>query len=143
MAVQTHRSRNPAGHGGLIRTLLALFADLAALVECRFALFIKESKTTLVQVIVLVACLVAALLFFTLGYVFLIASIVMALARLVQISWIWIALIAAGCHFLLALICLLIARTRMIKPPFPELSAELKKDREWLKNLDVTSRSTN
>jgi hypothetical protein len=67
----------------------------------------------------------------------------MALARLVQISWIWIALIAAGCHFLLALICLLIARTRMIKPPFPELSAELKKDREWLKNLDVTSRSTN
>jgi hypothetical protein len=32
---------------------------------------------------------------------------------------------------------------KMLKAPYPELSAELKKDREWLKNLDVSSRSTN
>src|ERR1043166_6765091 len=96
---QTLRSRGSAGHGGLIRSLLTLVADLAALAESRFALFIKESKTTLVQVIVLVACLLVALLFFMLGYIFLIASIIVAVARAAQVSWIWIALIAAGCHF--------------------------------------------
>jgi uncharacterized membrane protein YqjE len=143
MAVETVRARNPAGHGGLIRTLLALVTDLAALAESRFALFLKESKTALFQMVVLVACLLAALLFVVLGYTFLIASVVVAVAQLAQLSWVWIALIAAGCHFLLALIALLIARTRMIKAPFPELSAELKKDREWLKNLETTSRSTN
>ena len=143
MAVQTVRARNPAGHGGFIRTLLALAADLAALAESRLALFLKESKTALVQMVVLVACLLAAVLFVVLGYIFLIASIIVAVAHLVQMSWVWIALIAAGCHFLLALIALLIARTRMVKAPFPELSAELKKDREWLKNLETTSRSTN
>ena len=37
-------------------------------------------------------------------------------------------------HFLLAVVALLIARAKMLKPPFPELSAELKKDRQWLKN---------
>jgi uncharacterized membrane protein YqjE len=143
MAVQAVRARNPAGHGGLIRTLLALAADLAALAETRFALFVKESKSTLVQIVVLIACLLVAVLFFALGYIFLIASVVVAVAHFAQMSWVWIALIAAGCHFLLALIALLVARTRMIKAPYPELSAELKKDREWLKNLETTSRSTN
>jgi uncharacterized membrane protein YqjE len=143
MAFPNLRSRNPAGPGGLIRTLLILGADLATLIESRLALFIKESKTTLVQVLILAACLFAALLFFGLGYIFLVASAVVALARGLEISWVWIGLIAAGVHFLLALICVLIARTRMIKAPFPEFSAELKKDREWLKNLDATSQSTN
>ena len=91
----------------------------------------------------LAACLLAALLFFAFGYVFLIAGAVVSVARAAQISWVWLALIVAGLHFLLAIICLLIARSRMLKHPFPELAAELKKDREWIKNLDRTSRPTN
>ena len=58
-------------------------------------------------------------------------------------SWIWIALAAAGLHFLLALVCVLIARSRMKKSMFEVTAAELKKDREWLKNLDKKSHSTN
>ena len=143
MAFQTLRSRDPAGHGGLIGSLLALVTDFASLAESRLALCVRESKTALVQMIVLAACLLAALLFVSLGYIFLVVSIVFGVAQLVQTSWIWIALIAAGAHFLLALIAVVVARMKMSKPQFPELAAELKKDREWLKTLDVNSRSTN
>jgi uncharacterized membrane protein YqjE len=143
MAGETMRSRNPAGHAGLLNNLLAFFSDLAGFVESRVALFAKESKILLVQMLVLAACLLAALMFLAFGYVFLIVGAVVALARVAQISWVWVALIAAGLHFLLAIICLLIARSRMIKSPYRELGAELKKDREWLRNLDQTKRPTN
>ena len=143
MAFQTLRSRDPAGHGGLVGSLLALVTDFASLAESRCALFVRESKTTLVQMIIFAACLLAALLFVSLGYIFLVVSIVFGVAQLVQTSWIWIALIAAGVHFLLALIAVVVARIKMLRAPFPELAAELKKDREWLKSLDVNSRPTN
>jgi uncharacterized membrane protein YqjE len=143
MAGETMRSRNPAGHAGLLNNLLAFFTDLAGFVESRVALFAKESKILLLQMLVLVACLLAALMFFAFGYVFLIVGAVVTLARVVQISWVWVALIVAGLHFLLAIICLLIARSRMIKSPYRELGAELKEDREWLRNLEQTKRPTN
>jgi uncharacterized membrane protein YqjE len=143
MAFQTLRSREPAGHGGLIRALLALANDFGALAETRFALFVRESKSALVQIVILLACLLGALLFVGLGYIFLLVSVIFGVAHLVQTSWIWIALIAAGAHFLLALSAVIFARLKMFKVPFPELAGELKKDREWLKNLDASSRPTN
>jgi uncharacterized membrane protein YqjE len=143
MAFQTLRARDPAGHGGLIGSLLALVADFAALAESRLALFVRESKSALVQIILLAAFLFGAILFISLGYIFLVVSVVFGVAHLVQISWIWIALIAAGAHFVLAIVSLVIARMKMLKAPFPELAAELKKDREWIKNLDASSRPTN
>ena len=143
MALGTVRPRDPAGHTGLIGTFLTLCADLAAMATARLSLFFTESKSALLQIAVLLGCVIAALLFFSFGYIFLVASLIVALARATQVSWTWIALCAAGVHFLLALIALLIARTKMIKAPFPELSAELKKDREWLSNLDNTSRPMN
>src|SRR3954447_12006673 len=142
MAFQTLHSRDPAGHDGLIGTVLALVTDFASLAESRLALFVRESKSALVQLIFLVACLLAALLCVFLGYIFLLVSVIFGVARLVQTSWIWIALITAGAHFLLAIIALVLARLKTKKAPYPELAAELKKDREWLKNLDTSSRPT-
>src|SRR5438876_1073200 len=55
---------------------------------------------------------------------------------------VWTALAAAGLHFVIALALLLVARSRMIKPLFRSTASELKKDREWLKNLDTTNQST-
>ena len=75
MAGETMRSRNPAGHAGLLNNLLAFFTDLAGFVESRAALFAKESKILLVQMLLLVACLLAALMFFAFGYVFFAISI--------------------------------------------------------------------
>ncbi len=137
------RSRNPAGRSGLFPNLFALANGLATFAESRLALFLKESKGAIAQLLVLAACLIAALLLIALGYVFLVATAIVAIAHAAGISWEWTALMAAGVHFLLALVCLLIARSRLTKRPYLETAAELKKDREWLKNLDQASRPTN
>jgi len=143
MAGDTMRFRNPAGHAGLIHNLLALVNDLAGFLESRIGLFAKESKTALVQILVLLACVTAAVVLVLFGYIFLIASAIAALAQSLDVSWIWITLAAAGLHFLLALICLLVARSRIKQSMFTATTAELKKDREWLKNQDKKNPSTN
>ena len=135
-------SRNPAGHAGLLENLLALASAVTDFFESRFALFAQESKTAAVQVLILAGCVVFALLLCALGYVFLITGVVVGLAHLVGVSWPWIALTAAAVHFVFALVLLLVARSRITKPLFRATLAELKKDREWLKNLDATDQST-
>ena len=142
MISETTRSRNPAGHAGLLENLLALASSLADFFESRFALFAQESKTVLVQLLVLAACLILALVLCVFGYIFLIASAVVGVAHLAGISWIWTALAAAGMHFVVALVLLVIARNRMTTPLFRKTLSELKKDREWLKNLDTTNQPT-
>ena len=136
------RSRNPAGRAGLLENLLALLSALADFFESRFALLAQESKAAAVQVLILAGCLIFALLLCALGYVFLITGAVVGLAHLAGISWPWIALAAAAVHFIIALVLLLVARSRITKPLFRTTLAELKKDREWLKNLDATNQST-
>jgi uncharacterized membrane protein YqjE len=143
MADEATRSRNPAGHAGLLDNLLALASALAGFFESRFALFSKESKAALVQMLGLAACLIAAVMLVAIGYIFLIVSAVAGLAHLSQVSWLWVTMAAAGMHFLIALVLLLVARSRMTKPLFRATASELKKDREWLKNLETTSRPRN
>jgi uncharacterized membrane protein YqjE len=142
MISKSPRSRNPAGHAGLLENLLALVSALADFFESRFALLAEESKAAAVQVLILVGCLIFALLLSALGYVFLITGVIVGLAHLAGISWPWIALAAAAAHFIIALVLLLVARSRITKPLFRTTLAELKKDREWLKNLDTTNQST-
>jgi uncharacterized membrane protein YqjE len=137
---EAFRARTPAGRGGLFSSLLSLANALATFFETRAALFASESKRALVQLILLVASLVAALLSFALGYLFLVALIVAGVAHFLEISWEWSALGAAIIHFIFALVCLIVVATRMKRHPFPETAAELRKDREWLRNLDATSR---
>jgi uncharacterized membrane protein YqjE len=143
MAGDTMRFRNPAGHAGLIHNLLALVNDLAGFLESRIGLFARDSKTALAQILVLLACVTGAVVLILFGYIFLIASAIAGLAHSLHLSWIWIALAAAGLHFILALICLLVARNRMKQSMFEATAAELKKDREWLKNLDKKNPSSN
>jgi uncharacterized membrane protein YqjE len=143
MADEATRSRNPAGHAGLLDNLLALASAVAGFFESRFAVFSKESKAALVQMIGLATCLIAAVMLVAIGYIFLIVSAVAGLAHLAQVSWLWVTMAAAGMHFLIALVLLLVARSRMTKPLFRATASELKKDREWLKNLETTSRPRN
>jgi len=142
MISESPRSRNPAGHAGLLENLLALVTALAEFFESRFALVAQESKAAAVQLLILAGCLILALLLCALGYVFLITGVVVGLAHLLGISWAWIALAAAAVHFIIAMVLLLVARSRITKPVFRTTLAELKKDRQWLKNLDVTNQST-
>jgi uncharacterized membrane protein YqjE len=138
---ESTRSRNPAGHAGLLENLLALLNALAEFFESRFALLAEESKGAAVQLLILVGSVIFALLLCALGYVFLITGAVVGLAHLIGISWPWIALAAAVVHFIVALVLLLVARSRVTKPLFRATLTELKKDREWLKNLDATNPS--
>jgi len=142
MISESSRSGNPAGHAGLIPNLFALANALAEFFESRFALLAEESKAAAIQLLILIGCLVFALLLCALGYVFLITGTVVGIAHLVGISWPWIALAAAAMHFIVAMVLLLIARSRISKPFFRVSLAELRKDREWLKNLQTTSQST-
>jgi uncharacterized membrane protein YqjE len=114
---------------------------LAEFFESRFALLAEESKGAAVQLLILVGCVIFALLLCALGYVFLITGAVVGLAHLIGISWPWVALAAAVVHFIVALVLLLVARSRVTKPLFRATLTELKKDREWLKNLDATNQS--
>lgn len=143
MAGETMRFRNPAGHAGLIHNLVSLLNSLAGFLESRVALFARESKTALVHVLVLVGCLAAAAIMGLFGYVFLVGSAIAGLAHALHVSWVKITLGAALLHFLLAFILVMVAKSRMHKSMFEMTSVELKKDREWLKNLDKKSHSTN
>jgi uncharacterized membrane protein YqjE len=126
----------------LLENLLALATALADFFESRFALLAQESKAAAVQLLILISCLVLAVLLCALGYIFLITGAVAGLAHLLGVSWPWIALAAAALHFVIAMVLILVARSRMTKPLFRATLAELKKDREWLKHLDATNQST-
>jgi uncharacterized membrane protein YqjE len=137
MAGENSPSGSRTRQSGFIGSLVALASALADFFESRAALFATESKAAAVQFILVAICLIAAVLFFAFGYVFLLVSVVVAIAHLANVSWLWIALDAAALHILLALIFLLVAIGRIKKPIFRETSAELKKDREWLRNLET------
>src|SRR6202040_2565064 len=141
MAGEDSLSRSRPRQAGFIGSLVALASALADFFESRAAIFATESQAALVQFFLVALCLVAALLFFAFGYVFLLATVVVAVAHLAKVSWLWTALAAAGLHILAALIFLLIARSVIKRPIFRATSAELKKDREWLKNLETTNQT--
>ena len=143
MAGETMRFRNPAGHAGLLHNLMSLLNSVVGFLESRLALFAKESKTALVHVLLLLGCLAAGAFLAVFGYIFLVASAIAGLSQAFHVSWIKITLLTAALHFLLAFACVMIARSRMHKSMFEMTGVELKKDREWLKNLDKKSHSTN
>lgn len=136
------RFRNPAGHAGLLNNVISLLNALVAFFESRASLFALESKTALVQIVILLACLIGALVMLAFGYVFLLVSAIFAIAHALGISWVWIAMATAVLHFVLACVCLLIARSRLSHKMFESTAAELKRDREWLKQLDKRSSYT-
>ena len=132
-------SRNPAGHSGLLDNALGLISAVVAFFESRFVLLAQESKSAAVQLLILVGCVIAALALCVMGYVFLIVSAVVGIAHLLGTSWPVVALVAALLHFIVAGVLLLVARSRITKPMFPDSIDELKKDREWLKTLNQST----
>jgi uncharacterized membrane protein YqjE len=136
------RTPNPADQDGLLDNLLAFANAVTEFFAHRFALFAEESKAALLRLVVLAACLIVAVVFSVLGYILLVASGVVGVAHMAGISWVWTALAAAGLHFVIALILLLIARSRISESFFRATLIELKQDRQWLKNLNLTDQPT-
>src|SRR5215831_11826489 len=103
MAGETPPSQSRPRPTGLIGSLVALASALADFFESRAALLATESKAALVQVLVAAVCVVAAVLFFAFGYIFLLATAMVAVAHMANVSWLWVALAAAGLHLIIAL----------------------------------------
>ena len=142
MAGESMRFRNPAGHAGLLNNLVALGNALAGFFESRINLFARESKTALVQLLLIAAAVITALVLMVSGYVFVIVSVIFGIAYAAGVSWVWIALAAALLHFLLAGGCGFFVVTQIKKPMFQWSIAELKRDREWLKTQNKSESST-
>jgi uncharacterized membrane protein YqjE len=139
MTSESPQSHNPAGHSGLVENALALLTAAADFFESRLALAANESKSAALQILIMIGSLLFAGLLCVMGYVFLIVSAIAGLAHLAGTSWPWIALIVGLVHFMIALVLLLIARSRITKPMFRDTVDELKKDREWLRNLNQST----
>jgi uncharacterized membrane protein YqjE len=123
----------------LLDNAVALISAVVEFFESRFALVTQESKAAAVQILILLACIIAALALCVMGYVFLIVSAVVGLAYLLGTSWPVVAVVIALVHFIIAGGLLLVARSRITKPMFRDSIDELKKDREWLKTLNQST----
>ncbi len=143
MAGNSMRFRNPAGHAGLLHNLVSLAGALAVFFESRFGLFARESKGALLHFLLLAGAVVAAIVLLVVGFIFLLVSAIFGVAQATGISWIWIALAAAGLNFVLALACGLYAKSQLTKPMYEASVAELKKDGEWLKSISQKNESRN
>jgi uncharacterized membrane protein YqjE len=138
MARAGARSHNPAGHGGLIDNAVGFISALFAYVQTRAALLAEESKAVLLQLAMLVAFAVAALIALIFGYIFVLGSIVVGIAHVTGISWTWVALGAGLLHLVLAVVCAFLAKGQLRGRLYPETRMELKKDQQWLKSLEKT-----
>src|SRR2546423_15350002 len=139
MTSESPPSHNPAGHSGLLANALALLTAVAGFFERRLALAARESKSAGLQILILLGSLLFAAVLCVMGYVFLIVSAIAGLAHLAGTSWPWITLIVGLVHFIIAVVFLLVARSRITKPLFRDTVDELKKDREWLRNLNQST----
>ena len=138
MARASARSRNPAGHGGLIDNAIGFISAIFAYVETRAALLAVESKAMLLQLVVVLAFGLCALVAVLCGYVFVLASLIVAIAHATSVSWTWVALCAGLLHIILATVCILLAKSKLRGRLYPETRAELKRDQQWLKSLSKT-----
>src|ERR1700747_3373667 len=139
MSSESPPSRNPAGHSGLLDNALGLLSAIVEFFEIRFALAAQESKSAALQLLILLGCVIAASALSLMGYVFLIVGAVVGIAHLLGTSWPVVALVVALVHFIIAGVLLLVARSRITKPMFPDTVDELKRDREWLKTLNQST----
>jgi uncharacterized membrane protein YqjE len=139
MSSESPPSRNPAGHSGLLDNVLGLLSAIVEFFEVRFAVLAEESKSAALQLLILVGCVIAALALCVMGYVFLIVSAVVGIAHLLGTSWPVVALVVALVHFIIAGVLVLVARSRITKPMFPDTVDELKRDRAWLKTLNQST----
>ena len=139
MARAGARSLNPAGHAGLIDNVIGFVSAFFAYVETRAALLAVESKALLLQLGMVVAFGLGALIALVFGYIFVVASIVVGIAHATHVSWTWVALAVGLLHIALAVVCVFLAKEKMRGRLYAETRMELKRDQQWLKSLGKTA----
>jgi len=122
----------------LIDNAVGFVSAVFAYIETRAALLAVESRAMLLQLVAVLAFGVGALVAILLGYIFVLAGLIAGIANRTGISWTWVALCAGLLHIMLAIVCLLLAKSKLRGRLYPETRAELKRDQQWLKSLSKT-----
>jgi uncharacterized membrane protein YqjE len=111
---------------------------LVGLVASRAAIASLEAKEAtafftgkLVSFLIALVCLVGV-------WALTLAGAIGGIAAVTEWEWYHIAFAAAGVHFLIVLVALMIAKAKR-PAPFPVTRAEFEKDREWLNQLKKTN----
>ena len=126
---------SPAGHAGLIDNAIGVVSALFAYVETRAALLAVESKALLLQLVSVVAFGLGAFIAVVFGYIFVMASLVVAIAHRAGFSWTWIALVTGLLHIVLGAAFVFLAKSKLRGRLYPETRSELKRDQTWHKTL--------
>ena len=122
----------------MIDNAVGFVSAIFAYVETRAALLAAETKTVLLQLVAVLAFGLGAMVAVLLGYIFVLASVIVGIAHGTGVSWTWVALCAGLLHIMMAMICLLLAKAKLRGRLYPETRAELKRDQQWLKSLSKT-----
>ena len=102
--------------------------------ELRLQLLGLESRETGLHLIVLGLLLVSTIVCFAGFAVMLIIFLLYLMMLILHWDWGWSALAIAGSLLLISLVIGIIFRSRITKPLFPMIFAELQKDRQWLEH---------
>lgn len=132
MAEPTIPQERSAGSAGMSGHLRSLAASVAAYFQARLQLAGLESKEAAAHCLKIILWIAAGFFAAVFGYVFLCSALVLILAHLSGISWVWIMLGLGIVHFIFAFACVVIVRRIFPRPMFESTINELKKDQEWL-----------
>jgi uncharacterized membrane protein YqjE len=140
MAVPTTSGEHPPEKEGLIDHLRALAASVAAYLGARLQLAGMESREAAGHYLKILVLLIAAFFAFVFGYIFLCLAGVFILQHFLKWSWTWIMLGLAGVHFAVAVIAILLVKSKFPKAVFAATIAEFKKDQTWLNTPRTTTK---
>ena len=140
MAVPITSGERPPGKAGLVDHVRALGASVADYMGARLQLAGLESREAAAHYLKIMVLLAAAFFGLVFGYIFLCLAGVFILHFFLHVRWIWILLGAAGIHFAVAAIAIMVARMKFPKAVFAATIAEFKKDQTWLNTPRTTTK---
>ncbi len=108
-------------------------ASLLKILELKLQLFGFESREAGVHLAILGALIVGALACLAVALVFLAVFLLYVVIKLTGWEWGWAALLAAVLLLVLSGVAAFVLKSRITRPLYTMSLAELKKDREWLK----------
>ncbi|MBN8422723.1 MAG: phage holin family protein [Verrucomicrobia bacterium] len=131
--------------GGLFHHLWAWLEAMLHCLQLRSQLALIEAKEAGSHYGVIAGLVIGALILALFAYVFLVLTIVFALAAWMDGSYVWLKIMggATGVHLLLAAVLALVAKTRLKAGVFEKTKAEFRKDKSWPKTPTHPSQPTN
>src|SRR5689334_6793060 len=115
-------------------------ASILKIIELKLQLLGFEGREAGVHLLVLAVLIASTVALIVAALVFLAVFLLFVIVKITGWEWGWAALLAAVVLLVLSVVTAMLLRTRITKPLFPLTLAELRKDREWLRQTRESSR---